>query len=122
VHVTDPRAFPALQAAWPAPDLARALVELYFAHFNSMFPLLHRPTFERGLAQRLHTRDVWFACVCMGVFAIASRHADDERVLYAAPEDGAGANDARARHSAGVKYYYAAMSACARPAVRVRVC
>ncbi|KAF5328402.1 hypothetical protein D9619_013325 [Psilocybe cf. subviscida] len=35
----------------PPPDLARALIELYFANMNLFFPLLHRPTFDRLVAR-----------------------------------------------------------------------
>jgi hypothetical protein len=34
------------------------LIELYFVRENVYLPLLHRPTFERGLAQWLHLRFV----------------------------------------------------------------
>lgn len=84
-----------------------------------MFPLLHRPTFENYYADRLYERNIWFACVCMGVFAIASKHSDDNRVLYT-PDTPASTPSSSASqseddfdttwHSAGVKYYYAVMS------------
>ncbi len=46
-----------------------------------MFPLLHRPTFARHFADGLYEHDIWFACLCMSVFALASRYTDDSRVL-----------------------------------------
>jgi len=32
---------------FPPPDLARELIELYFANVNLFLPLLHRPTFDK---------------------------------------------------------------------------
>ncbi|KDR75839.1 hypothetical protein GALMADRAFT_68653, partial [Galerina marginata CBS 339.88] len=66
---------------FPPPDLADNLVELYFRHSNSIFPLLHRPTFNRQWQERLHHRNIWFTCVCLSIFAIASRWCHDQRVL-----------------------------------------
>ncbi|KAJ7844943.1 hypothetical protein B0H14DRAFT_2775939 [Mycena olivaceomarginata] len=45
---------------FPDPDLLRALVDLYFIHKNLYFPVLHRPTFDRSVAEGLHTRDPTF--------------------------------------------------------------
>ncbi|KAF8973212.1 fungal-specific transcription factor domain-containing protein [Flammula alnicola] len=70
---------------FPPPDLADTLIGLYFGNSNLTFPLLHRPTFDRQWQQGLHHRNVWFAGVCMSMFAIASRWCDDERVLPEAP-------------------------------------
>ncbi|KAI0288527.1 fungal-specific transcription factor domain-containing protein [Russula brevipes] len=92
---------------WPPSDLAMALIDLYFLHCNSMFPLLHRPTFERHFADRLYERDIWFACICMSVFALASRYTNDMRVLLEEPADSP--LDEHAEQSqwqtAGFKYY-----------------
>ena len=54
---------------------------MYFALMNALFPLLHRPTFQRQWQERLYERDVWFACLCMSIFAVASRWCQDPRVL-----------------------------------------
>ncbi|KZT11021.1 uncharacterized protein LAESUDRAFT_644067 [Laetiporus sulphureus 93-53] len=70
-----------LMSHWPPMDLANSLVELYFARNNSLFPLLHRPNFDKHWNQGLYQNDVWFACVCMAMFAVASRWSDDARVL-----------------------------------------
>ena len=119
LQITSPKAFPDLQIHWPDPDLADSLVNSYFHNFNSMFPLLHRPTFDKHFNERLYERNIWFACVCMGVFAIASKHSDDPRVL-STPDTPASTPSSSASqseddfdttwHSAGVKYYYAVMS------------
>ncbi|KAI0316023.1 fungal-specific transcription factor domain-containing protein [Amylostereum chailletii] len=100
--------FPDLDQCWPEPDLAPALIDIYFRHFNSMFPLLHRPTFDRQYADQLYKRDIWYACVCMGVFAIASRHINDPRVLFNHSKYNPGKDESK-WHSAGIKYYYVIM-------------
>ncbi|KAJ7686318.1 fungal-specific transcription factor domain-containing protein [Mycena rosella] len=70
---------------FPEIDLLRALVDLYFITTNLYFPLLHRPTFERSLADGLHFRDPSFGAVVLLVCAIGSRFSDDPRVC--SPED-----------------------------------
>ncbi|KAJ7188170.1 fungal-specific transcription factor domain-containing protein [Mycena filopes] len=68
-------------AEFPPPSLAGQLIDLYFIHVNAQLPLLHRPTFERQFRDNLHHRNVWFNCVCLGIFAVASRWCDDPLVL-----------------------------------------
>ncbi|KAI0769708.1 fungal-specific transcription factor domain-containing protein [Trametes elegans] len=81
-HADDPTVLPPfLLPAFPPPDLAEALIHDYFEFNNYTFPLLHRPTFERQWAEKLYTRNVWFACVCMAIFGVASRWSSDPRVL-----------------------------------------
>ncbi|KAJ7114702.1 hypothetical protein C8R44DRAFT_629820, partial [Mycena epipterygia] len=65
---------------FPDSDLLSALVALYFEHVNLYYPLLHRPTFERSIADGLHTQDVSFSAVVLLVCAIASRFSDDVRI------------------------------------------
>jgi hypothetical protein len=43
---------------FPSEPLMGQLLELYFIHQNIYLPLLHRPTFERGVADGLHLRSV----------------------------------------------------------------
>ncbi|TFY65355.1 hypothetical protein EVJ58_g2030 [Rhodofomes roseus] len=72
---------PFIISNFPPMDLAEHLIELYFARNNSLFPLLHRPTFQRQWDSGLYRRDVWYAGVCLAIFAVASRWCDDPRVL-----------------------------------------
>ncbi|KAJ3822648.1 fungal-specific transcription factor domain-containing protein [Lentinula raphanica] len=58
---------------FPENDLLRDLVTAYFTHIQPYIPLLHRPTFERSVAEGLHLRDSRFAVVLLCVCAIASR-------------------------------------------------
>jgi hypothetical protein len=72
-----------------------------------MFPLLHRPTFVRHFEGGLYERDIWFACTCMSVFALASRYTNDVRVLLDEPVETP--PDEHDKHTqwqtAGFKYY-----------------
>ncbi|KAF8482796.1 fungal-specific transcription factor domain-containing protein [Russula ochroleuca] len=104
----SPETFSEFLQSWPPSDLATALIELYFLHCNSMFPLLHRPTFARHFADKLYEKDIWFACLCMSVFALASRYTDDLRVLMDEPvETSVGEHSEQSRwQTAGFKYYF----------------
>ncbi|KAG8775581.1 hypothetical protein FRC12_001403 [Ceratobasidium sp. 428] len=80
------------QDLWfPPDDLLHSLVDLYFTRFNVLLPLLHRPTFQAQLDQKLHWRDPSFAAVVLLVCANGSRFSNDTRVMpyYAddVPED-----------------------------------
>ncbi|KAH9052246.1 fungal-specific transcription factor domain-containing protein [Lactarius vividus] len=103
--------FSGLLRHWPPSDLAATLIDLYFHHCNGIFPLLHRPTFMRHFADRLYERDIWFACTCMCIFALASRHTYDPRVLL--DESVEACPDERAEQSqwqtSGFKYYFSVL-------------
>ncbi|KAF8143483.1 fungal-specific transcription factor domain-containing protein [Mycena galopus ATCC 62051] len=70
---------------FPDTDLLSALIDLYFVHQNLYRPILHRPSFERSVANGLHTRDQSFGTVVLLVCAIASRYSDDVRVRQPEP-------------------------------------
>ncbi|KAI0766902.1 fungal-specific transcription factor domain-containing protein [Trametes elegans] len=70
-----------LLSVFPPDDLAEELIRLYFLHEHTTYPVLHRPTFEREWREQLHKRSVWYACLCMAMFGLASRFASDPRVL-----------------------------------------
>ncbi|KAI0301004.1 hypothetical protein B0F90DRAFT_1720863 [Multifurca ochricompacta] len=96
---------------WPSLDLASTLIDLYFLHCNNMFPLLHRPTFARHFADKLYEHDVWFACTCICIFALASRYTDDPRVLLDEPAE-LPLDEHAARlqwQTAGFKYYFSVL-------------
>ncbi|KAI8993102.1 fungal-specific transcription factor domain-containing protein [Trametes punicea] len=81
-HADDPTVLPDfLLPAFPPPDLAETLIRNFFQYNNITFPLLHRPTFERQWNDKLYTRNVWFACVCLAIFGLGSRWSSDPRVL-----------------------------------------
>ncbi|KAF9009374.1 fungal-specific transcription factor domain-containing protein [Cyathus striatus] len=91
-------ATPKLTYTFPPSDLMTELTNAYFENVNLFLPLLHRPTFERAIVDKLHLRDDSFAAVLLLVCAVASRYLDkiDERVLL----DGVDSP-----HSAGWRWY-----------------
>lgn len=76
-----------IQLWFPPEDLLYSLVDLYFKRYNVLLPLLHRPTFEAQLAEKLHWRDPSFAAVVLLVCANGSRFSDDTRVMPFYDED-----------------------------------
>uniref|UniRef100_A0A0W0EU63 Transcription factor domain-containing protein n=1 Tax=Moniliophthora roreri TaxID=221103 RepID=A0A0W0EU63_MONRR len=66
---------------FPEDDLMTDLIDLYFTKVNILLPVLHRPTFERNIAKKLHLESEAFADVLLLVCANASRMSDDPRVL-----------------------------------------
>ncbi|KAJ7056003.1 fungal-specific transcription factor domain-containing protein [Mycena amicta] len=65
---------------FPPLALMNELVGLYFAQVNVYLPLLHRPTFERGVREGLFLRNDPFAATVLLVCAVASRWHPDSRV------------------------------------------
>ena len=59
----------------------QSLLRTYFDDVNPYFPLLHRPTFESGLAEGLHLRDEGFASTVLLVCALGARYSNDPRTF-----------------------------------------
>ncbi|KAF5386046.1 hypothetical protein D9615_002218 [Tricholomella constricta] len=93
LHMDCPEVILSVLAEFPPQDLASELVHLYFLHVNCRFPLLHRPTFDRQWKEKLHHTNVWFAAVCLGLFAVASRWSNDSRVIPEGATTDAGETD-----------------------------
>ncbi|KAF7345263.1 Fungal-trans domain-containing protein [Mycena sanguinolenta] len=72
-----------VQYVFPANDLIASLMELYFTNVHNTLPLLHRPTFERSVADGLHHTNVEFGGTLLAVLAVASRYSNDPRVFVA---------------------------------------
>ncbi|KAF8149480.1 fungal-specific transcription factor domain-containing protein [Crassisporium funariophilum] len=66
---------------YPDMDLMPALIDAYFDQVNHFLPLLHRPTFERSVAEGLHLSDPTFGATLLLVCAHGSRYSEDTRVL-----------------------------------------
>ncbi|KAF8336549.1 fungal-specific transcription factor domain-containing protein, partial [Cantharellus anzutake] len=66
--------------AFPTPDLAHELFELFFRFFHPFFPILHRQTFESQYADGLHKRDHDQAVLLQSVCAVAAIYSNDPRV------------------------------------------
>ncbi|KAJ7594541.1 putative fungal-specific transcription factor [Mycena floridula] len=65
---------------FPEGDLMMSLIDLYFRYCNIYYPLLHRPTFEKSVAEGLHLKDYEFAGTVLLVLAIGARWSTDKRV------------------------------------------
>ncbi|KIK61371.1 hypothetical protein GYMLUDRAFT_42960 [Collybiopsis luxurians FD-317 M1] len=82
---------------FPEEDLLQELVSAYFSQLHYVFPLFHRPTFERQVfEEKLHLRDRMFGATLLAVCANASRHLNDPRNLY---------HNSQSEHSTGWKYF-----------------
>jgi hypothetical protein len=57
------------------------LIDLYFSQINLHLPLLHKPAFQKSIAEDLHHIDDQFASIYLLVCAIGARFSDDPRVL-----------------------------------------
>ncbi|KAK7023129.1 Zn(2)-C6 fungal-type domain-containing protein, partial [Favolaschia claudopus] len=71
---------------YPETDLILALVDLYFININQIFPLLHRPSFQRSVEEKLHVEDHRFGALLLAVLAVGSRYSDDPRVFVEGSE------------------------------------
>lgn len=59
----------------------QSLMGTYFVQTNPYFSLLHRPTFEKQVAEGLHFKDEGFGSVVLLVCALGARFSDDPRVF-----------------------------------------
>ncbi|KAK0496568.1 fungal-specific transcription factor domain-containing protein, partial [Armillaria luteobubalina] len=66
---------------YPDSDLIQSLISIYFETINPIFPILHRPTFEKNVDEGSHLRDDSFGAALLFVLAVASRYSNDLRVL-----------------------------------------
>jgi len=73
---------PRVSVVFPEPSLMRHLLNTYFDIHNIILPILHRPTFERLLTDKLHERSESFGAVVLLMCAIACRYSDDPRVSH----------------------------------------
>jgi hypothetical protein len=58
---------------YPSADLITCLLDLYFTNVHPTLPILHRPSFERSVAEGLHLVDMEFGSVCLPAIILASR-------------------------------------------------
>lgn len=58
---------------FPNRDLIASLLDLYFTKVHPTIPILHRPTFERHVAESLYFTDTEFGGLLLSVLAVASR-------------------------------------------------
>ncbi|KAF7352306.1 Fungal-trans domain-containing protein [Mycena venus] len=67
--------------AFPDDALIASLLSLYFTNVHPTMPILHRPSFERSVAEGLHLKDMEFGGTLLSVLAVASRFSNDPRVF-----------------------------------------
>ncbi|KAK7034653.1 Gypsy retrotransposon integrase-like protein 1 [Paramarasmius palmivorus] len=84
------------ELVFPEDDLMRNLIDIYFTALNPFFPLLHRPTFDRALAEGEHKNNRSFGYTVLAVCAVASRQSNDPRNL---------SEDTTSEHSLGWKWF-----------------
>ncbi|KAF8205734.1 fungal-specific transcription factor domain-containing protein [Mycena galopus ATCC 62051] len=72
---------PVATLIFPPADLLRDLVDIYFTQINIFWFILHRPTFEKSIADGLHHRNATFGAIVLVVCALASKNSPDRRVL-----------------------------------------
>ena len=73
---------PRIYLEFPEPSLIRHLLDIYFDIHNIILPVLHRPSFERSFADKLHERNESFGTVVILMCAIACRYSSDPRVKH----------------------------------------
>lgn len=95
---------PAAAYTYPPPDLLHQLIAHYFTNINIFLPLLHRPTFERAVAEGLHLSDCQFGAVVLLVCAHGAKYCDDPRVLLPGYVDTASTNIYK-RRTAGWRWF-----------------
>ncbi|KAF8973126.1 fungal-specific transcription factor domain-containing protein [Flammula alnicola] len=66
---------------YPQEDLLESLVSIYFEKINTVYPLLHQPTFLHSLSLKQHLWDPSFGMTVLLVCAVASQHSQDPRVV-----------------------------------------
>ncbi|KAK7465008.1 Gypsy retrotransposon integrase-like protein 1 [Stygiomarasmius scandens] len=57
---------------FPGSEALYELIDAFFTNFHYRFPLLHRPSFERSIADGLHFRDAAFGALLLTVCTVAS--------------------------------------------------
>ncbi|KAJ3878183.1 putative fungal-specific transcription factor [Lentinula edodes] len=77
--------YPQPQYEFPPDDLLLVLVDLYFDNVDIVLPLLHRPTFQKGITEGVHRDDPFFGGTVLLVCAIGARYSDDPRVFSEGP-------------------------------------
>lgn len=72
---------------FPDPDLLAKLVDLFFTHINIIYPILHRPTFEREFGEGKHLHESSFGVVVLCICACAARLSEDPRCRMDGSQD-----------------------------------
>lgn len=66
---------------FPDRDLIASLLDLYFTTVHPTIPILHRPTFEKYVAEGLYFTDREFGGTLLSVLAVASRVSQSKSIF-----------------------------------------
>ncbi|EGG02898.1 uncharacterized protein MELLADRAFT_117440 [Melampsora larici-populina 98AG31] len=94
------RAMTSQDTSLPPPDLAHSLISIYFSHVHPFTIVIHQENFLGLYGSGLIHRDLTFKGLCYAMFAAASPHSTDERVLCSLPDQPASPQTAGARYAA----------------------
>ncbi|KAG0141397.1 hypothetical protein CROQUDRAFT_674140 [Cronartium quercuum f. sp. fusiforme G11] len=103
------RSYRPSDANLPPPDLAHSLIALYFSRIQPFAMILHREHFLGLYGSGMINKDMSFKALCYAVFAAASPHSNDPRVLCTLPDD-----EEPSLQTAGARYAAAAVT-CISP-------
>jgi hypothetical protein len=80
---------------FPETDLMLSLIDIYFHQLNSLYPVLHRPSFMRSFKANVHLHDKSFGRLLLVVCSIGARFSNDYRIFV----------EGESRFSAGWKWF-----------------
>jgi hypothetical protein len=84
---TDEPDYSKVDFKWPALDLQNKLIDAYFSRPNRDMPLLNEVVTRRTFANPSWQKEGFPAIsVALGIFSVASRYMDDERLFTSKPE------------------------------------
>lgn len=69
-----------VKLTFPDDDLLSTLIDHFFKHVNTEFPLLHRPMFDRIIKEKLHKTHPLSGAIVLLVCSNGARYTDDPRV------------------------------------------
>lgn len=78
---TNLKAPPLVHYIYPPPEVMTTLLHTYFASYNLLYPLLHRPSFMALIAQNRHLYDPDFGATVLAVCAMSAQKSNDARLL-----------------------------------------
>ncbi|EPQ32023.1 uncharacterized protein PFL1_00221 [Pseudozyma flocculosa PF-1] len=72
-----------LDEVWPEPDLADALIDIFFERVNRYMPIINEAQFRHEYTSQPELRDDYeWTRVALGIFMVGSLHLQDPRTLY----------------------------------------
>jgi hypothetical protein len=79
----DDLMIPPHSLSFPADHLMHSLVSLFFSNVNLFIPVLHRPTFEECVHQRLHMRNLGFGTLLLLVCSLGALYVTELAISHA---------------------------------------